>query len=1047
MSRTSGISRVRAEDAGPQEVIGFAPFCLDLRAERLLRGSQPVPLQPKAFAVLRHLVERPGALVTKHELLDAVWADAAVSENSLTQSIRQLRRALQDDSTPARFIETVHRRGFRFVAAVTSQLLGTSDQLSVISDQLSLITAPFVGRATELHRLDALLGKAQRGQRQVVLVTGEAGIGKTTIIQSFLAALAQAPAASQVLVARGQAIEQAGAREPYLPVLDALGRLARIADPQRVVPLLRRAAPAWLAQMPWLLEPADAVALRQSLIDVRPERMLRELAIFLEEFSATATLILVLEDLHWSDPSTVELLLMLAQRSEPARLLVIGTYRPAEASLQGHPLVRAKHTLQLRRQCTEMALEYLTRADVEAYLDRRFPRAEWPKALAGLIHDHTDGNPLFMVAVIDQLITRGWLVATDPGWALAVPLETLRLEVPDDLRDMIRFQFQGMGPADRSLLEAVSVNGGTFTTGEIAQAIDAEPGAAESACEQLVRTYRFLRVAGDAAVPGERTARQYTFIHALYQHVVYEEIPAERRRRLHQRVGEALERAHSDGTAQNAFRLAAHFERGGDPARAITYFAAAAAEAQQRFAPREAIGCLEAALRLADQLPDVGQRSQREIELRVPLTAALNLVYGYASDEVRASCERTRALCEQSGSLPELYEALYALWYSQAMRAEKDTARETAERLVEISERLGSPEQRLRAGTTRGQTALYEGKYQEAVDTLQAAIASWETISGTSNGSAYGPDPIMAAYANRGLALWFLGYPDSARHSYRKALALAQEAGLPFTLAAAHVHVAFVELLCGNATEAFRLADRGLALATEHAFPFWHAVATAFRGWAQMHSGPAARTPEASGGRAGVFSMDRSLLRRGSGQGWSLGAAKSDRLLDNAVAGVEDVRAAIALFDSGGMKLAKPLLLALLAEGGLRLGSLSEGLTAVEEGLHLTHTTLDRFYEPELWRLKGDLLLAQSKEKKKTARSASRNGQVKEAEQCFQCALKMAREHGARSLELRAALSLARLEQMAGERGTAHARLAEVYGCFTEGHDTLDLQEARTLLG
>jgi DNA-binding winged helix-turn-helix (wHTH) protein/tetratricopeptide (TPR) repeat protein len=1004
MSRTSGISRVRAEDPGPRDVIVFAPFCLDLRAGRLLHGTQPVPLQPKAFAVLRHLAERPGALVTKDELLDAVWRDIAVSENSLTQSIRQLRRALQDDSTPARFIETVHSRGFRFVAETQvpgsgSLVPGFGEAQPDTRDEKPG-TSFFVGRATELHRLDELLGRAQRAVRQLVFVTGEAGIGKTTLLQSFLAA----PAASQALVARGQAVEQVGTGEPYLPVLDALGRLARIADPQRVVPLLRRTAPAWLAQMPWLLEPADAVALRQSLIDVRPERMLRELAVFLEEFAATATLILVLEDLHWSDRSTVELLLMLAQRSDPARLLVIGTYRPAEASLQEHPLVRAKHTLQLRRQCTEIALEYLTRADVEAYLERRFPRAEFPKALAGLIHEHTDGNPLFMVAVIDQLITRGWLVGTDPGWALAVPLEMLRLEVPDDLRDMIRFQFHSMAPADRSLMEAASVSGGLFTAGEIAQAIDGELGAAESACEQLVRMYRFLRVADDAAMPGERTARRYTFIHALYQHVIYEEIPAERRRHLHLRIGEALERADHDGAPQNAFRLASHFERGGDPARAITYFAAAAAEAQQRFAPREAIGCLEAALRLTEHLQDVKQRCQREIELRVPLTAALNLVYGYASAEVRENCERARVLCEQTGSLSELYEALYALWYSQAMRAEKDTARETAERLVEISERLGSPEQRLRAANTRGQTAVYEGNYQEAGDTLQAAIAGWETISGTSKGSVFGSDPIMVAHAHRGWALWFLGYPDSARHSYRRALSLAQEAGLPFGLAGAHWHVAFVELLCGNATEAFHLADRGLALATEHAFPFWHTLTTALRGWAQMHLGKPA-------------------------------------------AGVEDVRAAIALFDSSGMKLTKPLLLALLAEGGLRLGNFRAGLASVQEGLHLTQTNLDRFYEPELWRLKGELLLAQSKGNKKTTRSTRRNAQVKEAEQCFECALKMAHERSARSLELRAALSLARLEQIAGERGPAHQLLAGVYGWFTEGFDTQDLQEARSLLG
>jgi predicted ATPase len=168
--------------------------------------------------------------------------------------------------------------------------------------------------------------------------------------------------------------------------------------------------------------------------------------------------------------------------------------------------------------------------------------------------------------------------------------------------------------------------------------------------------------------------------------------------------------------------------------------------------------------------------------------------------------------------------------------------------------------------------------------------------------------------------------------------------------------------------------------------------------------------------------------------------------LGKPAAGVEDVRAALALFDSGGLKFTKPLLLALLAEGGLRLGSLSEGLTAAEAGLHLTQTTLDRFYEPELWRLKGELLLAQPKEKK-AARSASRQGQVKEAEQCFQDALRIARERSARSLELRAAMSLARLEQITGKKGPAHDLLGAVYGWFTEGFDTRDLQEARALLG
>lgn len=997
MTKPTAPPETHTKDAKGGAIFVFAPFRLDLRAGQLLRGTQSIALRPKTFAVLRHMVQLAGALVTKEELLDAVWGDVAVSENTLTQSIGELRRALQDDTTPPRFVETVHRRGFRFVAPI--QVLGSGS--GVLGSEEDRPEANFfVGRGREMQRLEGLLARAERGQRQVVFVAGEAGIGKTTLIQNFLAL----PAAGHALAMRGQAVEQEGAREPYLPVLDALGRLTRGGDAQRVVALLRRTAPAWLAQMPWLLEPADAAALRQSLTDVRPERMLRELAVFLEQLTATVTLIVVLEDLHWSDPSTIELLRMLAQRSEPARLLVIGTHRPAEASVQDHPLLRAKHTLQLRHQCSEIPLEYLTRADVEAYLAQRFPGGEFPKALAGIILEQTDGNPLFLVAVIEQLISLGWLVATDPGWALAVPLETLHLEVPDDLREMIRFQFQAMSPADRALLEGAGVHDGVFTAHDIALAIDAPLAAAEDICERLARTHRFLCVVDDASGLAERIARQYAFIHGLYRRVIYEEIPAGRRRRLHLAIGAALERGIGEFAAQRTFRLASHFERGGDPVRAITYLAAAAAEAQRRFAPAEAIGCLEAALRLTQHLPDARERRQREIELRLQLTTALNLVYGYASAEVRESCERTRLLCEESGSLPELYEALYALWFSQAMRAERGTTRATTDRLAEVAEQLGHAEPRLRAANASGQIALYEGKYREAADTLRAAIVGWEAMSGASNHSGYGPQPTMAAYANHGLALWILGYPDAARDSYRKALSRAEVAEQPFTLAVAHAHVALAELLRGNANETFRLADRGLALAVEHGFPIWRGLSLAFRGWARVHLGKPA-------------------------------------------AGVDEMRAAITLFDSSGMKFMRPLLLALLAEGCLRLGRCGDGLIVVEEGFQLMPTTLDRSFEPELWRQKGELLLAESQERNRRARSASDTVRVKQAEQCFQRALEIARDRGGRSLELRAAMSLARLEQRTSARGPAHDRLAAVYGWFTEGFDTQDLQEAKALLG
>jgi predicted ATPase len=508
-----------------------------------------------------------------------------------------------------------------------------------------------------LRRLEEAFREARLGERQLVFITGETGIGKTALVEAFLNSDAVRNA-HDVRVAQGYSVEQSGAREAYLPVLAALGRLAGPGAPESFVPLLRRYAPTWIVQMPWLLDPADAAALRLSLPGGRPERMLRELAAFLEQISEATPLILVLEDLHWSDPSTAELLVMLGQSREPARLMILATYRPAEAAVQEHPLLRAKQTLQLRRQCSEIALPYLRRADVESYLTQRFPTASFPSGLAGLIHQQTDGNPLFVVTVVDQLRTRGWLVDTAPGWALTVPLETLQIEVPDDMRDMIRAQFHAMSLTDQSLLEAAAVAGVEFSADEVAAGLASEGDTVGATCERLVYAHRFLRVVETAELPDDRVARRYSFIHALYQHVLYSEIPEERRGRLHRRIGEFLETAYGEARERIAAQLANHFQQSRDYTRAITYLAGAAGTAQQRFAAREAVSSLEAALALLPHVKDAEDRRRREIQLRLPLGSALNLVYGYASDEVHDNYERTRALCEEAGDVSQLFEVL-----------------------------------------------------------------------------------------------------------------------------------------------------------------------------------------------------------------------------------------------------------------------------------------------------------------------------------------------------------------------------------------------------
>jgi len=381
-----------------------------------------------------------------------------------------------------------------------------------------------VGRAAELRRLSSALAQALRGDRAHVFVSGEAGIGKSALVKTFLESSAVSAAGVPVWIARGTCVGQHGAREAYMPVLEALEDLARRRDAGRLAELLRRLAPTWLAQMPGLINDEDQRTLRQSLQGVKPERMLREFAALIEALTAEVAVVLVLEDLHWSDPSTIDLLWALAQRVEPARLLVIGTFRPADAIVHEHVLMQVMRTLAVRRQCIELPLAYLSEADVSVYLDARFPRHDFPATFARVIRRHTDGNPLFMAGFIDHLRLQGVILETSPGWSLRAPLETITLDVPDDVRLLIDNDLEGLSPADRHLLQAASVAGDDFTPLVVAAPLGCEVVDVEMRCEAFVHARRFLRVAGHVEWPDGSVSRRYAFVHELYRRAVYGQI-------------------------------------------------------------------------------------------------------------------------------------------------------------------------------------------------------------------------------------------------------------------------------------------------------------------------------------------------------------------------------------------------------------------------------------------------------------------------------------------------------------------------------------------
>jgi predicted ATPase len=428
---------------------------------------------------------------TQEELLKAVWQRTYVSEGLLRGYIRELREVLGDEAKAPRFIEMAPRRGYRFIAPVTT----TPPVLSLKSRVPNTLypASGFVGRELELAQLHGWLERTLSGERQVVFVTGEPGIGKTTLVEAFLARAAET---HDLWIGRGQCLEHYGAGEAYLPVLEALGRLARGANGEQLVQLLRRQAPTWLVQMPTLMEDAEREALSRQLYGSTQERMARELAEALEVLTAESPLVLWIEDLHWSDLSTVDLLAMLVRRREPARLLVVGTYRPADAIASGHPLCGLVRELNAHAQCAELPLRFLRAPEVCQYLAARFalPESqavrleEWGR----FVHRHTDGNPLFMVTLVDDLMGQGVIgeAALERPWP--APPASLAGGLPEGLRQLIDHQLDRLREEERGVLEAASVAGREFSAAVVAAALDTDVLMVEGCCEALARRHLFL---------------------------------------------------------------------------------------------------------------------------------------------------------------------------------------------------------------------------------------------------------------------------------------------------------------------------------------------------------------------------------------------------------------------------------------------------------------------------------------------------------------------------------------------------------------------------
>jgi len=977
----------------------FPPFRLDLANERLWRLAQPLPLRPKTFAVLRCLVEHPGQLLTKEALFEAVWPETVVSDVVLKVCIRELRHILDDNARNPHFIETVHGRGYRFIGSVAaapqpvtpqdaSQRMAKLPSPEFVGVRLDAAHGPIVGREVDIAYLHQCLDKVWRGTRQIIFVTGEAGLGKTTVVEAFVT---EAERKGALWIGRGQCVEHYGAGEAYMPVLEALEQLCHTSGSQDLVAFMARQAPTWLVQMPWLLSAAALERLQRSTLGATRERMLREMARALEVLSIERPAVLVLEDLHWSDYATLDLLAVLARRQESARLLVLGTYRPEEVLGKGHPLATLTQELQIHGHSQELPLTLLTKAAVRAYLEARLPGAATTDELVQCIHQRTEGNPLFMANMVDYVVAQDMPGALTGSRNPPARLVEAAHGMPESLRQMLERRFDRLRPEEQGVLEVGSVVGNEFAAAVVATGLGADIEQIEVWCEGLARRGQWLRSRGHSVWPDGTVSARYDFIHALYQEAVYNRITAARRLRLHRCIGERLEAGYGEQARALAAELAVHFEQGREYHRAVHYGQQAAENALQRYAYREAIMHLTRGLTLLQRLPDTPERFQQELAVQITLGPALMATKGMATPAVEQTYARARELCQQAGETPQLLHVLFGLWQCYLVRGEVHVARELAAQYLGLAQHQHDPAALLVAHLVLGVTLYYLGEF--ALAHAEQGIVLSNTQQPYTHEFFYGQAPGISCLGHMAQALWMLGYPDQAQQRSQEALALARELSHPYDVVFALNQAVVLHQLRREGLLAYERAEEVLTFCTEQGFTQQLAMGTILQGWG--------------------------LAAQGHGD-----------------KGIAQMHQGLAASQAAGIGLGRAPVLAQLAEAYWHTGQTEEGLRLLAEALAVMDRTGEHWWEAEVHRLTGELLLAQEDTPQKWV----------QAEACFRYALEVARHQQAKSLELRAAMSMSRLWQRQGRCAAAYHLLVEIYSWFTEGFDTVDLQEAKVLL-
>ena len=882
----------------------FAPFRLDSVNEQLWRGSEEIRLRRKTFAVLDYLVHHAGRLVTKSELLEAVWPELSVSDSMPAASVSELRKALGDNPQHPRFIETVQGRGYRFIATVKAETDGAQPRntKAALTPTVNARTGRFVGRERERAELRAALSDALGGHGRLVLVAGEPGIGKSRLCSELAAEAGEAG----MTVMLGHCSEQEAV--PLLPFVEILEScIGDGENPEELRAMLGDEGPELARMLPSLRRLIPNLALPRELPSDQARRQQARRLLFdsVCNFIARRTrerpVLLIIEDLHWADDSTLGLFSHLSARHAELPLLLIGTHRPSESDV-GPALARTLEDLVRGRRIAQVRLEGLLPSDVAEMLQGMSGKSPPPAVVTEFVGE-TDGNPFFVEELFRHLAEENRLY--DSVGRYRSDLRIKQLDVPHNVRLVVGRRLGRLDEGTRRVLGAAAVIGRSFKLDLLETATGVK---AAVLLDDLDAAARLGLVRSSTEYADGRTE----FAHELTRQVVLGQLSAARHEQLHLEIASAIERVYANSLEDHYAELAGHFGQTSDTARAAHYLCLAGRQALASSAHTEATRLLSTALEKLQTLPESPDRDRTELTAQIAVGDLTIAIKGYGVPEVESAYGRAAELCRRWDDRPHLLRALSGLSSYYLLRSHISKSLEMGKELLALSRDTDSPVSLAIAYGSFAVPAFWLGDLESAREYFEKVLAMRDRIPRTAGPG--GSDHSSATLQYLAWTLWYMGYPDQGLAAAKRALATARRRNHAFSLASALNQVARFHVLRREPAIALELAKEGLEYSERNKFPTWTGESTLVLGWALAQLG---REEE----------------------------------------GIAAMRAGLAIRDAIQEYGAQPHYQAWLAEALSRVGRVREGLDLVASHLDKEHEV--HVYEPEVHLARASLYLAQ----------------------------------------------------------------------------------------